>query len=89
MENEGITPMENISGKPTKYSLKNHHKWGCPFYVLNEILQGNIAGLPNLEPRSRKGIYLGHSPFHSVSVALDLNPATGNVSTQLHVVFYD
>ena len=39
-------------------------------------------------PRSLTWIYLGHSPFHYGSVALVLNPETGHVSHQLHVVFY-
>ena len=52
-------------------------------------MQGNISGLPKWEPRSRAGIYLYHSPFHAGSVALVLNPETGHVSPQLHVVFDD
>ena len=35
------------------------------------------------------GIYVGHSPFHAGSVALVLNPRTGHVSPQFHVVFDD
>ncbi len=34
-------------------------------------------------------IYVGHSPFHAGSVALVLNPQTGHVSPQFHVVFDD
>ena len=41
------------------------------------------------EQRARIGIYLGHSPFHAGSVALVLNPRTGLVSPQFHVVFDD
>ena len=37
----------------------------------------------------RAGIYLGHSQFNAKSVALVLNPETGNVSPQFHVVFDD
>ena len=69
--------------------LKNHHTWGCTDYVLNAILQGNISGLTKWELRSRAGIYLGHSPFHAVSVSLVLKPAAVHVSTKFHVVFDD
>ena len=50
-------------------------------------MQGSIAGLSKWEPRSYSRIYLGHSPFHVVSVALVLNPETIHVSPQFHVVF--
>jgi Reverse transcriptase (RNA-dependent DNA polymerase) len=39
--------------------------------------------------RARIGIYLGKSPRHARSVALVLNPQTGNVSPQYHVKFDD
>ena len=42
---DGITTMENFSGTTKDIFLKNHHTWGCPVYVLNEGLQGNIVGL--------------------------------------------
>ena len=35
------------------------------------------------------GIYVGHSPAHSGSVELVLNPKTGLVSPQYHVVYDD
>ncbi len=35
------------------------------------------------------GIYVGCSPSHDSNVALILNPRTGHVSPQLHVVFDD
>ena len=41
------------------------------------------------EPLSCAGMYLVHSPFHVVSVALFINPETGYVSPQFHVVFDD
>jgi hypothetical protein len=37
--------------------------------------------------RSTPGIYLGFSPLHARSVALVLNPTTGYVSPQFHIVF--
>ena len=35
------------------------------------------------------GIYLGLTPAHAANVALVLNPKTGLVSPQFHVVFND
>ena len=40
-------------------------------------------------PRARLRIYVGRSPYHSGSVALVLNPKTGLISSQFHVVFDD
>ena len=81
--------MEKFIVTTTDITLKNHHPWDCPVYVLGEILQGNIAALTKWEPRSYTGIYIGHSSFHVVSVALVINPVTGHISPQFHVVFDD
>ena len=85
----GITTIKKFAGTTTDISLKNHHKWGCPVYVLDARLKENIDELPKWETRSRSGIYLGHSPFHAVSVALVINPETGHISPQFYVVFDD
>ena len=45
--------------------------------------------VPKWDPRSRRGIYVGHSPCHAGSVALVLNPKTLRVSPQFHVAFDD
>ena len=68
--------------------VKSYHTLFCPTYLLDARLQSaGGAGPPKWEPRSRIGVYLGHSPFHAVSVALVCNPTTGRVSPQYHVVF--
>ena len=85
---DGITSMEKFSGTTTEITIKNHHTWVCPVYVLYEILQVKIAGLTEWEPCSCTGIYFCRSPFHAGSVFLVLNPATVHVSSQFHVVFY-
>ena len=89
MDDDGINPMEKFAGTKKDIYLKNHHTWGCPVLVLDEILQGNIYLLPKRETRSRTGIYLDNSPFHVGSVALVLKSATGHFSTNFHVVFDD
>ena len=70
-------------------TLKNNPSCGFPAYVLDERLQVTLGGLPNWKPFSCIVIYLVHSPSHAVSAALVLNPETGHVSPQFHVVFDD
>jgi hypothetical protein len=65
------------------------HVFGSPAFVLDARHQSGVAGAPEWEPRSRLGIYVGHSPSHAGSVALILNPTTGHVSPQYHIVFDD
>ena len=89
VDDDRITPMEKFVGTTTYISLKNNHSWGCIVHVLDARSQGNISGIPKWEPHSRAGIYLRGSPFHAVSVALVINPETGNVSHIFHVVFED
>ena len=79
--------MWKFAGTKKDIDIKNHHTWGCPVYGLDAILKFNISVLPKYEPQSCAGIYLGHSTFHSVSVALVLNPETDHVSSQFNVVF--
>ena len=43
VDDDRIIPMEKFADTTTEISLKNHHTWGCPVYVLYARLQGNIA----------------------------------------------
>ena len=86
---DGATPESILYGvSPQEIRVASFHTLFCPVYVLDSKLHnaGSI-GPPKWEPRSRIGVYLGHSPFHAGSVALVFNPATGHVSPQFHVVF--
>jgi hypothetical protein len=68
--------------------VKTFHTLFCPVYVLDARAQSaGGPGPPKWEPRSRIGVYLGHSPFHAGSVALVFNPRTCRVSPQYHGVF--
>ena len=67
--------------------ISNRHTWGCPVFILTKKAQENKSA--KWEPRSRCGIYLGHSPTHAGNVAMVLNPKTLHVSPQFHVVFDD
>ncbi len=62
----------------------------CPVYALNTWSQSACSpGTPKWESWSQIGVYLRHSPFHAGSVALVLNPCTGQVCPQYHVTFND
>lgn len=89
MDKEHRTPLMKFSGSLDLPDVTNFHPFGCPVFVLESKLQTSSKGLPKWDPRSRLGIYLGHSPLHAGSVALVLNPSTGHVSPQYHVVFDD
>ena len=70
--------------------VKNFHPLFCPVYVLDHRLQtAGGAGPPKWDPRSRIGVYCGHSPFHAGNVALIFNPKTGLLSPQYHCVYDD
>jgi len=86
----GQMPEEILSGSPSLFTsdLSQYHPFGCLAYVLDARLQGG-SKIPRWEPRSRVGVYLGHSPHHANNVALILNLTTGHVSPQYHVVYDD
>jgi hypothetical protein len=88
---DGKTPeMKFSSAANVTTRLRDFHTFGSPCYVLDSRLQSaGGPGAPKWEPRSRLGIYVGHSPNHAGSVALVLNPKTGLISPQFHVVFDD
>ena len=68
--------------------LSNFHTFGCPVYILDARLQRvGGEGHPKWDTRACIGIYLGHSPSHSGSVALFMNPKSGLVSPQFHLDF--
>ena len=70
-------------------NIKQEHTFGCPVFVLDHRLQKSSTGPPKWDLRSRLGVYIGRSPFHAGSVALILNPRSGLVSPQYHLVFDD
>jgi len=68
-----------------KDALSRARVWGAPTYVLSPKLQDSHK-LPKFQPRSHQGIYLGFSPRHSTTVGRILNPQTGHISPQYHIV---
>ena len=64
------------------------HVWGCPTYVLDKTIADGMK-IPRWKPRSSRCLYLGKSPRHASNVPLVLNPTTGSITGQFHVVFDD
>ena len=65
------------------------HTFVCPCFVLDARLQYELSTCTKWDPRSLLGIYVGHSPTHAGTVALFINPKTGHVSNQFHIIFDD
>ena len=86
---QGIAPADLFTGQQVpRHKLRDLHVWGSPVYVLDPKLQQGQK-LPRWEPRARQGIFMGFSMVHSSDVPLILNPRTGNITPQFHVVFDD
>ena len=85
----GLTPSDLFT--KTRWPQKKFHDlhvWGCPIYVLDKSLQDGKK-IPKWKPRSNRTVYMGVSPSHASSVPLVLNPSTGSITPQFHVVFDD
>lgn len=89
LDDDGNSPASILAGTENQIIVENYHTFGCPVFVLDSSLQSRSIGPPKWNPRANLGIYVGHSPLHAGSVALVLNPKTGHVSPQFHVVFDD
>ena len=89
MLEDGRTPMMRMLDLWEFPDMEMEHTFGCPVYILDSKLQSSSIGPPKWDPRTRLGIYVGRSPYHAGSVALVLNPRTGHVSPQYHLVFDD
>ena len=88
----GLSPYElwnRSTLSPTRELFGDCHVWGSPCFVLSPKLQKSGVKIPKWQPRSRKGIYLGFSPFHSSTVGLVLNLQTKSISPQWHIVVDD
>ena len=60
-----MTPTEKFAITQVDITPNNHHRWGCPVYLLDKIFQDNISGVTRWENISRAGIYIGNSPFYA------------------------
>ena len=71
---------------PNTHHLQQLHIFRCPVYVLHPKLQDGKR-IPKWERLSQRSIYLCVSRLHSSTVLLVLDPETGKISPQYHVVF--
>ena len=84
---DGRTPYETLASLDAALINKaNFHTFGCPCYVLDHRLQSGAGKIPKWEPHARMGIYIRRLPSHASNVQLILNPRTGHVLPQFHVV---
>jgi hypothetical protein len=83
-----LAPLEKFAKAsfPDYSHLHGTRVFGCPVFVLHPTLQ-DAKKLPKWQKKSWKGIFLGFSPQHSTNVYLVLNPETGSITPQFHVVF--
>lgn len=85
----GISPADMFT--KTRWEQRKFHDvhvWGCPVYVLDKTLSDGKK-LPRWKPRSRRASHMGNSAKHASTVPLVLNPETGAITAQFHVVFDD
>jgi len=84
----GMSPIEKFTGqKRGNYNhLRACHVWGSPCYVLDlKIVEGKK--IQKWNPRSRQGKFMGYSKEHASNAGLLLNPTTGYMSVQYHVLY--
>ena len=88
-QDTGRSPLELFSRKTwSTTKLHDLHVWGCPVCVLDSALADGRK-LPRWTPRSSRSICMGHGLHHNHSAPMVLNPETGKITTQCHVVFDD
>ena len=91
-QSTGLSPIQILTQSTfldTCHVLSNCHVWGSPVYVLEAKLQKAGVKIPKWAPRARCGLNLGFFRLHSSLVSLVLNPGSGIISPQFHVVYDD
>jgi hypothetical protein len=85
----GLAPLDVFTR--TRWEQKHFHDlhvWGCPVYVLDSAIHGGNK-IARWKPRSSRSFFLGFSPKFASSVPLVLNPDSGAITSQFHVMFDD
>ena len=85
----GLSPIDLYS--KTRWEQRKYHDlhvWGCPVYVLEKAIADGKS-IPRWKPRSVRCVNMGLSKKHSSTVPLVLNPDTGYITPQFHIVFDD
>ena len=80
LDAEGRIPLEKFARIDDNFDPNTFHTCGCPVFILDAENQPGGLGTPKWETRSHTGIYVGHSPCHTGTVALVLDLTTGLVS---------
>ena len=85
----GLCPVD-VFTKSRWEQRKYHdlHVWGCPVYVLEKAISDGKK-IPRWKPRSVRCVNMGLSKKHSSTVPLVLNPESGYITAQFHIVFDD
>ena len=87
--NTGLSPFLLFTKQQWQHSKYHElHVFGCPVYVLDKKISDGHK-LPRWKPRSSRHVYMGFSKHHASSVPLTLNPHSGSLTAQYHVVFDD
>ena len=87
--NTGLSPFSLFTKQQWQHSKYHElHVFGCPVYVLDKKISDGHK-LPRWKPRSSRHVYMGFSKHHASSVPLTLNPHSGRLTAQYHVVFDD
>ena len=85
----GLSPADLFTKRRWKLrQFLDLHVFGCPTCVFDHRLSDGKK-IPRWTPRYTRCIYLGKSPVHASTVPLVINPSTGAITTQFHVVFDD
>lgn len=85
----GLSPLDLFSRSRWEQSkLLGLHVWGCPTYLLEHATRDGKK-IPRWVPRSERCSNMGLSSSHVSLVPMVLNPRTGSISAQFHVVWDD
>jgi Reverse transcriptase (RNA-dependent DNA polymerase)/GAG-pre-integrase domain len=82
------SPLERFSSVPVLPNPSTSHPFGCPMYVLHNVLQQGHK-ISKWDARSRMAIYIGPSLNHAANVGLALSLSTGLVSPVFHARYDD
>ncbi len=66
--------------------IQDCHTWGCPCFILDSHIQTDSKGISNNGKHKQD---ISRSPHHAGILALALNPTTGLICSQFHVIFDD
>ena len=85
----GLAPIDIFTrSRWEQRKLHDLHVWGCPTYQLDKSL-ADKKKIPRWQPRSKRTVHVGLSDRHVSTTPLVLNPDTGTITAQFHVVFDD